>query len=77
MATLRQQGSWPPWNGQRQWFNGGVSESMTSPETGEIRVNEVYRDYTPPVNASAVVHELLKQRAEQVLAGLKLRRVNQ
>lgn len=43
---------------------------MTSSETGEIRINEAYRDYTPPVNASAVVHELLGSVPSKYLQGL-------
>jgi len=43
---------------------------MTSPETGEIRINEAYRSYSPPVNASAVVHELLSSVPSKYLQGL-------
>jgi len=53
-----------------QWSNGCVSEPMTLPETGEIRINEAYRNYTPPVNASAVVHKLLRSVPSKYLQGL-------
>jgi hypothetical protein len=43
---------------------------MTLPETGEIRINEAYRNYSPPVNASAVVHELLSSVPSKYLRGL-------
>jgi len=43
---------------------------MTLPETGEIRINEAYRNYTPPVNASAVVHKLLSSVPSKYLRGL-------
>jgi hypothetical protein len=43
---------------------------MTLPETGEIRINEAYRNYSPPVNASAVVHELLSSVPSKYLQGL-------
>jgi hypothetical protein len=43
---------------------------MTLPETGEIRINEAYRNYTPPINASAVVHKLLSSVPGKYLRGL-------
>lgn len=43
---------------------------MTLPETGEIRINEAYRDYTPSVNASAVVRKLLSSVPSKYLRGL-------
>lgn len=32
-----------------------------SPEN-QVRINEAYRDYTPPVNASAIIRKLLRGR---------------
>jgi hypothetical protein len=40
------------------------------PPEGEIRVTEAYRHYTPPVNASAIVHKLLLTVPEKYLKGL-------
>lgn len=37
---------------------------------GEIRINETYRDYTPPINASAIVRKLLRTVPEKYLEGL-------
>jgi hypothetical protein len=36
----------------------------------EIRINEAYQHYTPPFNASAVVHKLLRTVPEKYLKGL-------
>jgi len=40
------------------------------PPESEIRINEAYRHYTPPVNASAIVHKLLRTVPEKYLEGL-------
>lgn len=58
------------WNCSGRWSNGRVPEPMTSPEAGEIAINEAYRNYTPPVNASAVVHRLLSSVPSRYLQGL-------
>jgi hypothetical protein len=39
---------------------------------GGIRINEVYRDYTPPVNATAIVRKLLRTVPDKYLKGLVL-----
>jgi hypothetical protein len=52
------------------WSNDGVPESLTFPETDEIQINEAYRDYTPLVNASALVHELLSSVPSKYLRGI-------
>ena len=52
-----------------QWFNGSVLEK-TSSETGEVRINEAYRDYAPPVNASKIVRQLLSSVPDKYLRGL-------
>jgi hypothetical protein len=36
----------------------------------EIKINEAYRDYTPPVNVSAIVRELLSTVPDKYLQGL-------
>lgn len=36
-----------------------MSEPIILPEKDEIRISEAYRDYIPPINASAVVQKLL------------------
>jgi len=38
--------------------------------TIEIRINEAYRDYTPPFNAAAIVHKLLRTVPVKYLQGL-------
>jgi len=43
---------------------------MTLPETGEIRITEAYRNYSPPLDASALVHELLSSVPSKYLRGL-------
>lgn len=43
---------------------------MTAPERGEIRVNEAYRDYSPPFSALGVVQKLLSSVPEKYLRGL-------
>jgi hypothetical protein len=40
------------------------------PETGEIRINEAYREYAPPVNSSAIIHQLLSSVPTKYLRGL-------
>jgi hypothetical protein len=47
-----------------------VPELVTFPERDEIRINEAYRDYTPPVDASALVHELLSSVPGKYLRGI-------
>jgi hypothetical protein len=43
---------------------------VTFPETREVRINEAYRDYTPPINATALVNELLRTVPQKYLTGL-------
>jgi hypothetical protein len=38
--------------------------------TRDLRIQEVYRDYAPPINAAAIVHQLLKSVPDKYLAGL-------
>lgn len=40
------------------------------PPEGEIKINEAYRQYTPPVNAAAIVNKLLRTVPEKYLKGL-------
>ena len=47
-----------------------MSEPEALQETGEIRINEAYRNYVPPVNAAAVVHTLLSSVPGKYLRGL-------
>jgi len=57
------------WNDDDQWFNrtcGGVH----LPETIEVRINEAYRDYTPPVNVLKTLHRLLRTVPGKYLRGL-------
>src|SRR5215469_7484759 len=37
---------------------------------GEIQINEAYREFTPPVNATAIVHQLLSTVPSKYLRGL-------
>ena len=47
-----------------------MSEPVTLPEGGEIRINEAYREYTPPVNAAAIIRQLLSSVPSKYLKGL-------
>jgi hypothetical protein len=47
-----------------------MSKPATLPETGKVRINEAYRDYTPPVNVQAIVHQLLSSVPGKYLRGL-------
>jgi hypothetical protein len=40
------------------------------PPEDEIRITEAYQRYTPPINASAIVHKLLRSVPEKYLKGL-------
>lgn len=40
------------------------------PETNKIQVKEVYRNYAPPLDASALVHRLLRTVPDKYLKGL-------
>jgi len=53
-----------------EWSNGCVSEPEALDETGELKINEAYRDYVPPVNAAAIVHTLLSSVPGKYLRGL-------
>jgi hypothetical protein len=70
MEMLRQQPLSFVGTASGRWFNGCVSEQEALHETGEIRVNEAYRNYVPPVNATAVVHRLLSSVPGRYLRGL-------
>lgn len=43
---------------------------MTLRETREVRINGAYWDYTPPINATALVNELLRTVPQKYLTGL-------
>ena len=47
-----------------------MSQPVTLPDGGEIRINEAYREYTPPVNASAIVHQFLSSVPGKYLRSL-------
>lgn len=44
---------------------------MTSPKAGEITIKEAYRDYIPPIDASAVVRKLLNSVPKPYLGYLR------
>jgi hypothetical protein len=56
------------WNEPDEWSNGDLS--MDLPETNRIRINELYRDYAPPFDVSAIVHQLLLTVPDKYLTGL-------